>query len=69
MDHKTALQKYIGLFEEYIDKAPELIEPDNFDDYQEAVDKLNRLEIEGTQWYCNLTVKRTIEEIKDELPF
>ena len=69
MDHKTALQKYIGLFEEYIDKFPAFIEPDNFDDYQEAVDELNRLEIEGTKWYCNLTVKRTIDEIKDLLPF
>lgn len=70
MNHKEALQNYIGLFEEYLDKAPELIEQDNFEDYKEAVDELNKLQLgEDTIWYCNLSVNRTIDEIKNLLPF
>ncbi len=37
------LQKYMGLFEEYLENCPEFIEVDNFPDYREAVRKYNEI--------------------------
>ena len=71
--HKETLEKYIGLMEQLITNNPEIFDKDddNLDDYNDAVWVLNKinLDIPGTQWYCNLSIKLTIEEIKNELPF
>ena len=66
MTHIETLSKFIGLFEEYLDKAPELIEKDNFADYREAVEEINKLSEEP---YRPTAVFRTLEELEKELPF
>ena len=41
--HIELLNKFMGLFEEYLENCPEGIEHDNFPDYNEAVKEYNSL--------------------------
>ena len=69
MDNKKMyvdmLYKYAGLFEEVFDKDIEIMERDNWEDYEDVIKKLNFL----TSRYDRNTYIEKFEEIRNELPY
>ena len=69
MDNKKMyvdmLYKYAGLFEEVFDKDIEIMERDNWEDYEAVIKKLNFL----TGRYDRNTYIEKFEEIRNELPY
>lgn len=69
MDNKKMyvdmLYKYAGLFEEVFDKDIEIMERDNWEDYEAVIKELNFL----TGRYDRNTYIEKFEEIRNELPY